>query len=443
MSNPDTKHIDQLVDDAERISVIGSPSSTSELSLDILGTAVTKKLVGELALFKFLQDASTHYALGQITEVELHNIWHEDPTMRSLIRQRGRIDAVSERQDTHRGKMTVSAVFSRTGNNYAPSILGTVPATGTPTHIVDDNILDTLLQAYKSQMFYLGHVYGSTPKLPLWFKHFGNGNNGAGEAYHLGVFGKTGSGKSVLAKMILMGYAQHRQMGLFVFDPQGEFSQGLRDPNKPKQMGKVFSPFLLNGLARRTIAYDIGKIQLDRWEIFTELLREFGFFFELGIKSSQYQDIAAERVTDFLKRSRHTLGKLNDDALRDTLTDLHTNIHRVYANAGGVERVQEFINEVVDSLTTESLNPHPVKERWDKAIRFFAKQKDSKTPDEIIGEALNPDRSKSRPIVVLNLLNKPADITDGSLCVSRIWLENGTFYQRKVVLESKEILGIH
>jgi hypothetical protein len=32
---------------------------------------------------------------------------------------------------------------------------------------------------------------------------------------------------------------------------------------------------------------------------------------------------------------------------------------------------------------------------------------------------------------------------NGSLCVSRIWLENGTFYQREADLESKEILGIH
>ena len=31
----------------------------------------------------------------------------------------------------------------------------------------------------------------------------------------------------------------------------------------------------------------------------------------------------------------------------------------------------------------------------------------------------------------------------GSLCVSRIWLVNGAFYQREAGLESKEILGIH
>ncbi|RMF26239.1 MAG: ATPase, partial [Chloroflexi bacterium] len=156
-----TMDIDQLIDEAERIGVVGSPSSTSELALDVLASAVNKKLVGEFGLFRFQQDGKSHYALGQITEVKLRNVWHEDPTMRSLIRQRGRVDAVSERQDTHQGEMTISAVFARDGGNYRPSILGTVPATGTPICLVDDRVLDALLAPYRDQLFYLGRVYGS------------------------------------------------------------------------------------------------------------------------------------------------------------------------------------------------------------------------------------------------------------------------------------------
>ncbi len=121
-----SKHLDQLVDAAERIGVIGSPSSTNEVALDILAGAVNKKLVGELALFRYYQDNCSHYALGQITEVSMRNVWHEDPTMRSLIRQHGRVDTISERQDTHRGDMTISAVFAAGPNGYRPSILGTV-----------------------------------------------------------------------------------------------------------------------------------------------------------------------------------------------------------------------------------------------------------------------------------------------------------------------------
>jgi len=273
MSN-ESRNLDHIVDAAERIGVVGSPSSTGELALDILGSAASKKLVGELALFRYLQDTQQHYALGQITEVTLRNIWHEDPTMRSLIRQRGRVDAVSERQDTHQGEMTISAVFADNAGNYRPSILGTVPATGTPIHLVEDALLDELLSPYRDQMFYLGHVYGSKPKLPLWFKHFDTGPDGTGEAYHLGIFGKTGSGKSVLAKMILLAYARHKRMGLFVFDPQGEFSIGLRDQSMPKHMGRILCPALLNGLDRDFQLYDLAKIQLDRWEFIFSMTKQ-------------------------------------------------------------------------------------------------------------------------------------------------------------------------
>ena len=225
---PDQKNLLQLLASAERFGVIGSPSSTSQLALDIQGAAAGRKLVGELALFSFLQATRSHYALGQITEVQLRNIWHEDPTMRSLIRQRGRVDAVSERQDTHLGQMVISAVFrDGTAGRYEPSILGTVPPTGTSIHAVSDEVLNELLAPYRNHLFYLGHVYGSAPKLPLWFKHFGRGTDGAGEAYHLGIFGKTGSGKSVLAKMILLAYARHTQMSLLVIDPQGEFAKDM------------------------------------------------------------------------------------------------------------------------------------------------------------------------------------------------------------------------
>jgi len=45
-------NIETLISNAEKIGTIGSPSSTAELSLDIMGTAVKKKLVGELVFFE-------------------------------------------------------------------------------------------------------------------------------------------------------------------------------------------------------------------------------------------------------------------------------------------------------------------------------------------------------------------------------------------------------
>lgn len=342
--------MDDFMDGTEKLGVVGSPSSTSQLALDILGSAVTRKLVGELALFRFSQDSSAHYALGQITEIQLRNIWHEDPTMRSLIRQRGRVDAVSERQDTHLGKMVISAVFRKGGPaGYEPSILGTVPSTGTPIHIVTDKVLDEILRPYRDQIFYLGHVYGSKPKLPLWFKHFDRGPDGAGEAYHLGIFGKTGSGKSVLAKMILLAYARYQDMALLVIDPQGEFSKDIR---KGGAGGEFTLPLrdVLNHLKKQSVVLTVKNLVLDRWELFEQILALSRFFRDLQIMTQDKVLLASDQFIEAMKKKpdikltelhqRETFDKawnlLKDQKLRN----------KIYAREGAAaERFTDAVNE--------------------------------------------------------------------------------------------------
>jgi len=399
--------ISQLFDRAERIGVIGSPSSTTELGLDILAGAVTKKLVGELALFRYLQDAHSHYALGQITEITLRNVWHEDPTMRSLIRQRGKVDAVSERQDTHQGEMVVSAVFADESGGYRPSSLGTVPATGTPIALAEDSVLDELLSPYKDQLFYLGHVYGSQPKLPLWFKHFSSGPSGAGEAYHIGIFGKTGSGKSVLAKAILLAYAKHPEMGLFIFDPQGEFSSGLTSPPTRLSMGQILCPDTLQGLNRKFEVYDLSRFRLGTWELFVELLAEFGFFEELGIKWGDYQETAADYVLDLFRgNAKHKLSGLGDEDFQAALNHLDKNVHRIYSTKSTIEKVQGFIAEALQKLSKGEFSP--VKKKWDQTIEFFDAGSGKMKIDTIVSNALRVNGS--RPIIIVNLSKKPDDI---------------------------------
>lgn len=402
--------IRKLISSSERIGTIGSPSSTGELALDILGTAVNSKLVGELALFQFSQDGKPHYALGQITEIKLKNIWLEDPTMRSLARQRGQVNPVSGQQDTHLGDIVVSAVFSESGDRFEPSILGTVPATGTFIHLVSDRILDNLLERYRREIFYLGRVYGSTPKLPLWFKHFARGPLGAGEAYHLGIFGKTGSGKSVLAKMILLPYARYRNMALFVIDPQGEFAKGLQVNRKPENMGEILGPFTLSQTDKEFVVYDLSKMRLDRWELLTELLTEFRFFFDMGIKSSEYQSVMADYVEDFLRQNqKYTLSDLTQADFYDVLTFIRDNIHRVYATDTGIDRVREFIEEVQSS--TNEGETHPIKEKWDKAVRFFKTTSTSRTASEIVRSALINDGAQGRPLIIVDLSKRFKDIS--------------------------------
>jgi len=86
--------------------------------------------------------------------------------MRALARRRGNVNQVSGMQDTHRADVMVSAVFGLGEKGFEPSVLGTVPPTGTMLHLVNDEILDLLLNRYKNEIFYLGRIYGSETKLP-------------------------------------------------------------------------------------------------------------------------------------------------------------------------------------------------------------------------------------------------------------------------------------
>ncbi len=398
--NRDNK-LDHLIDAAEQIGVIGSPSSTGEMALDILGSAVNKKLVGELALFRYLQDTQQHYALGQITEVTLRNIWHEDPTMRSLVRQRGRVDAVSERQDTHQGEMTTSAVFANAGGDYRPSILGTVPATGTPIYLVEDIVLDQLLAPYRDQLFYLGRAYGSRPKLPLWFKHFDTGSDGAGEAYHLGIFGKTGSGKSVLAKMMLLAYAQYPKMAQLVIDPQGEFAKDMRG----QYSGGFELPTreVLRRLGKPVRVYSVRDLVLDRWDLFAQILYESPFFEQLSIPKGENRQLATGTLADRLRRARVTL------------KDLHKreSFHKAW-NLLGQDRVQKVFyrsrgsRERFDSMYQEANVDRFYRAYWRPVTQLFRLDRTgAKKVESILFSLFNLERDR-RPLVVIDLSEEQA-----------------------------------
>ncbi|MCF6095626.1 DUF87 domain-containing protein [Thermovorax subterraneus] len=394
--------IENLLSNAERIGTIGSPSSTSELSLDILGTAVGKKLVGELAFFSFIQDGKKHYALGQITEIQLRNIWLEDPTMRSLARQKGQISQVSGQQDTHLGQMTVSAVFSDEGSRFEPSILGTVPATGTYINLATEEIINILLERYRDEIFYLGCVYGSKPKLPLWFKHFGSGPHGAGEAYHIGIFGKTGSGKSVLAKMIMLAYARYPQMAVFIIDPQGEFAKDISG-----QVGlQGFSLDLagiLRCLGKNVIVKRIKDLVLDRWDLFSEILYESQFFERLSIPKGENRRTACEILVEKLEKANIRLKDLNTiDAFNKCWEILHDqNVQRqIYKSDQSRAR---FVSMLQEASREEFFNDY-----WKPVAELFSENRNGAVSiNQLIYQTFDINLN-NRPVVIIDLSKEMA-----------------------------------
>ncbi|MBC7335622.1 MAG: ATP-binding protein, partial [Clostridia bacterium] len=188
----------------------------------------------------------------------------------------------------------------------------------------------------------LGTVFGSTPRLPMWFKHFDQGPHGAGEAYHLGIFGKTGSGKSVLAKMILLAYARHRDMALLVIDPQGEFAKDAR--GSPGGGFPLRLDLVLRRLEREPVVVGVRQLVLDRWDLFEEILYESDFFEQLTIPRGENRRLACGTLRDRLDRSGVKLADLHGRRSFEQAWALlgDERIQRVfYRSEGSRERYEE------------------------------------------------------------------------------------------------------
>lgn len=388
--NNGTKNAPKIIVESERIGIISSPSSSSELTIDILGSAAGKKLIGELAYFYFSQDNKPHYAIGQITGVNLSNFMLEDATMKNIIRDKGVIDSISGIQDTYKGKILISAVFGEDNNKYFPSLMGTVPPSGTYLHLVTDNVLNKILERYRNQIFYLGHVYGSTPRLPLWFRHFGRGENGAGEAYHLGVFGKTGSGKSVLAKTIMLAYARHPEMAIYVIDPQAEFAMDVQGQIKESPFDLKINQ-ILKSFNKEIIVKSVNNIVLQGWPLFTEVFRESNFFPKIGVKKADEKSIASEDITRALKGKF----KLTEIASKDAFFQAFKYLGSESSNERFSVIFKDFSyhQDKFDALYATS---------WKPVCELFRPREGAITIEELLNQTFNRP-GKNRPIVILNL----------------------------------------
>ncbi|MBX3331048.1 MAG: ATP-binding protein [Nitrospira sp.] len=393
------------------IAVVGSPSTNTELTIDLLQEAIEERLVGALTAFTAIQNGSPITAVGQVIGIELKNRWHEDSVFRNLVKRTGEIPPITNRQDTRVASLVVGATFKRGDKGYEPDVLGMVPSTGTRIARVDQALLDQLLSVYQKEIFYLGRAYANDVLYPMWFKHFGSGPGGAGEAYHLAIFGKTGSGKSVLAKNILLAYAQHkppRQMGLLVIDPQGEFS---RDFGSGLGTGsyKLDYKRICTKIDREVVVRRVPDIRLDRWNLFADLISRTQLFPRLTIRTSDWIRNAADVLSERLKEEKVKLTNLHKKESYETALKLlkeDRSLKQIYSGKEGRERLKEMLD---DAKVTTPL----FEEAWLPVTKLFRETDDSgqrrPVTEEVIDLVLRKD---DRCIVIMDLSGAGLSVPD-------------------------------
>jgi hypothetical protein len=367
--------------DEFNIGSVGSPSNTTEILIDINQKSEKKRNLGQLVCLIQPQEQEKLVVIGQISEIETKNRWHEDLTFRGIIKRRGSLPHLSEKADVRTAKLNVQACFSiAPDGKISEGTLGTSPATGTRIFSVRDEILDKLLEQYKKQIIYLGHAYATDVKMPLWLKHFDRGDGGAGEAYHIGVFGKSGSGKSGLAAYMLLGYARHKNMGIIFIDPQNQFASDTDLPFKLheslRNLGRKVEVYSLTNQIRLGIDKDKKNVGL-----FTSLLLKTDFYKNLGIKHSENQEDAAKQVkkiiTDILSDSNTELKKPPENLLPQLINLLKNDnnaLQIIYATPQPRKRLESTLDDISnDPRELERLQ----QEIWKPVLDLFL-ENDSK-----------------------------------------------------------------
>lgn len=301
-----TNKIKELLDSYPKpIAAIGSPSDSFEITLDILGNSTESKILGEFVYFQSVENNENIVSLGQITEVMTSNKWHEEPSFKAVIKRHGSLPHLSKEADNRIATLNVQSTFKVISDSEVKAHkLSNSPSTGMKISGMTNEIMQALVEpiceGYTSEI--IGKAYDTDVKIPFWFRHFGDGHNGAGDAYHIGVFGKTGSGKTTTAAKMLAGYAGNsKDMSFLILDPQEQFY----NDNKVIPNGKFKDLVLSRGISPdkfKPIVIPSDLALPDSSSLFAELMLTSGFirlFF--GLKTEEKMDLMAEAIEDYVE----------------------------------------------------------------------------------------------------------------------------------------------
>lgn len=388
--------------DSTVVGVVGSPSSTAEVTMDVVEAASTRPLLGELVYTSHGMSDGTHLvALGTVGEVETHNRWHEDPNMRGVLRVHGTLPHLSGDGDVRTAKVGVQAVYEATtpappfpqSPTESGGAMSMSPSTGTLVRRVDQQLVDGLTQRHAGHVVYLGRIYRSDVKLPMFVRDYST--SATDGAYHTGVFGQSGSGKTALATLLIALQMRHRHQSFFIFDPQGQFSS---------QDGLVVDLQRLAGDHGRPVrVLSIARdIQLPKDAVLlSELLMATGLARALGVKAKNNQEYLYDEIQRILRGISAWDGLDPEALLRQILDALRQDqqaLQRIYSGKDAVTRMVDTMTLALDTpnefavLLEQFAPPHSL---------FRGEGRTSLRG--LIGQVIGDGQQGPRPFVVINV----------------------------------------
>lgn len=428
---------------------VGSPSTTARVTVDILELASSAPLHGDLVYLTHPLNDRALIAIGTVTEIRTSNRWHEDPNMRGVLKRYGSLPHLSGVGDVRTADVLVQAAYladSADPSQGEPPIesggaLSMSPTTGARVERVTDEFLTQLLRRHADEIIYLGHIYRSDVRLPLIIRHFGRGT-GAGEAYHTGIFGITGSGKSVLAAYLIAAQLRHPEMGVFLIDPQGQFS------------GEEGLPFSLQewaeGLGRQTIVRRIASdLRLPQNAVLlSDLLGLTRFFRDiLTIRGTEQRESAVTEFRSILQglTNWHTLPA--DDVLRHVLNTLANDaqaLQRIYVSTNRRAELAGLLNGLLTNAPQFELAAELFRPLHSLFSSTNASGGNRQPVLQLLDQVLNPQEGP-RPFVIIDFSSGGTnDLLDSTPVKARIlrWVCDMLNLRAEQAYRSSESLNV-
>lgn len=408
-----------LAQDAN-VGVVGSNSSTGSLTVDLVGDSRNRSLNGRLVLVApHNYDGTTEYGVGTVTEITTTNTYHEDPALRGVIAQQGRIGNLTGRGDIKTAKIDMQSAFRHDGENLSAigGSLSFAPSTGEPVFLANADSVRALCERTTKDLFYMGSVYQQKDiPLPLSFHDFSDARG----AEMSGFFGPSGSGKTFTATMFTASQMRHTRQAFLLIEPQSQFTTN----SKVKRELPLDLRALADAQGREVKQISVAQqIRLpEDPSLLCDLLAGASFFGANRLIGANNQAANAHDVVEaFLEATPKWSSMTSEDLLNRILQHLIERVENdaVVVSKAPKERLQRNLQAALDQ------DEDGGRERYKALMRvfgplhnIFSETTSQGTPrlkmNEIVKALCDPDigsagNRRARPFYILTLADQSAD----------------------------------
>lgn len=269
---------------------VSTNSTSKHVNLIAFDKDFPDAVVGRLVYFDVQIGEDIYRSIGTVTTMLTENSLFSSGF--EMASSRG-LGAEVQSKDVRKSSIDIQAVFKMSKDGIWEqhgSALPTSPTTRSAVFLLTEETINDMLQGASYPT--IGHFRGLNAVVPLNIPNYG----GATGAKHIGVLGRSGSGKTAASAMLLGTFMSHENHAIIVIDPQGQWSNENGIPFSPQKLAK--------GLGRDVAVLRMGEdIRLPmEVEIFSKMMTKINLWSRFRKMGPESRDAFSREVAERISR---------------------------------------------------------------------------------------------------------------------------------------------